>query len=253
MSLIKCTECGRDISSEATNCPNCGFPQRKRDPKYRKKRKLVFAVLFSLVSLAFIFLGYNQYLNYKNNHAFEVAMTSENYDEVKKSIELIDNPKQLKLIIERCDSISAHIINDMKNKKTSISPAVGQWMSLGLDAAARHDTIVYGKDSVKISFAKSTIEMYISALELYNLDNDSYPETEQGLSALKQIPSIGKIPKKWRHGGYVEKTEKFIDPWGNKFFYRSPGRNKGFEIISYGADGKPGGVGNNADICSCDF
>ncbi len=87
-----------------------------------------------------------------------------------------------------------------------------------------------------------------TALHLYKLDNGTYPSTEQGLQALVAPPETGRLPPKWRQGGYLEKATVPQDPWGNEFVYLSPGVNADFDLISYGADGESGGEGDNADI-----
>jgi general secretion pathway protein G len=87
-----------------------------------------------------------------------------------------------------------------------------------------------------------------TALKLYKLDNGSYPSTEQGLQALVEMPETGNVPKKWKDGGYLEKSRVPKDPWGNDFVYLSPGLKGDFDIISYGADGAPGGEKENKDI-----
>ena len=87
-----------------------------------------------------------------------------------------------------------------------------------------------------------------TALKLYKLDNGPYPGTEQGLQALVEMPESGTIPKKWKKGGYLEKGKVPKDPWGNDFIYLSPGLKGDFDIISYGADGVPGGEDENKDI-----
>jgi general secretion pathway protein G len=96
--------------------------------------------------------------------------------------------------------------------------------------------------------AKVDIAALETALKLYKLDNGMYPSTEQGLQALVESPQSGTLPKKWREGGYLEKGKVPKDPWGNEFVYLSPGMQGDFDIISYGADGAPGGEGNNKDI-----
>lgn len=94
------------------------------------------------------------------------------------------------------------------------------------------------------------IQAIETALKLYKLDNGVYPSTEQGLQALVEPPSSGKLPPKWRSGGYLEHNSIPKDPWGNEFIYLSPGVQGDFEISSYGADGEAGGEGDNADINS---
>ena len=96
--------------------------------------------------------------------------------------------------------------------------------------------------------AKVDIAALETALKLYKLDNGVYPGTEQGLQALVEMPETGTLPKKWREGGYLEKSKVPKDPWGNEYVYLAPGIQGDFDIISYGADGAPGGEGQNKDI-----
>ncbi len=85
-----------------------------------------------------------------------------------------------------------------------------------------------------------------SALQMYRLDNYVYPNSEQGLVALVEKPSLDPVPRKYRDGGYVQKT--ILDPWGREYLYLSPGESHDYDIFTYGADGVPGGEGENADI-----
>ena len=94
------------------------------------------------------------------------------------------------------------------------------------------------------------IESIETALKLYRLDNGEYPSTEQGLEALVEPPTVGQLPKAWRKGGYLEKGKVPKDPWGNDYIYLCPGLHDDFDLMSYGADGEPGGEDNNADINS---
>jgi general secretion pathway protein G len=103
-------------------------------------------------------------------------------------------------------------------------------------------------DEARRTQARVQIETFKTALDLYRLDNGSYPTTEQRLDALVSPPTVGKLPRKWREGGYIAKIPK--DPWGNDYVYLSPGENGDFDIISYGNDNEPGGEGSDADITS---
>ncbi len=98
--------------------------------------------------------------------------------------------------------------------------------------------------------ARVQMESIETALKLYKLDNGVYPSTEQGLQALVEAPTVGTLPKKWREGGYLEKGKVPKDPWGSDYIYLSPGLHGEFDIISYGAEGQPGGEGTSADINS---
>ncbi len=85
------------------------------------------------------------------------------------------------------------------------------------------------------------------------MDNGFYPSTEQGLDALIRMPSTGQVPKNYRSGGYLDKKKMPADPWGNQYVYISPGMQGDYDIVSYGADGTPGGEGYNADISNWDL
>ncbi len=98
--------------------------------------------------------------------------------------------------------------------------------------------------------AKIQIESIETALKLYRLDNGEYPSTEQGLEALVEPPTVGRLARAWRKGGYLEKGKVPKDPWGNDYIYLCPGLNDDFDLMSYGADGQAGGEDNNADINS---
>ena len=121
---------------------------------------------------------------------------------------------------------------------------------LGILAGLIVPRIMGRPDEARQMKAKIQIESIETALKLYKLDNGSYPGTEQGLQALVELPSAGNIPTKWREGGYLEKGKLPKDPWGNDFVYLSPGVHGEYDIVSYGADGVPGGEGKNMDINS---
>jgi hypothetical protein len=77
------------------------------------------------------------------------------------------------------------------------------------------------------------MQTVIGLLEQYKAKNSAYPTTAQGLAALA---GFGNVPS--------------ADPWGNPYQYLSPGKYNDYDLFSYGADGAPGGDGENADITS---
>ena len=101
-------------------------------------------------------------------------------------------------------------------------------------------------DTARITKAKSDILSLESALDLYKLDNFTYPTTDQGLEALISVPSSDPIPTNWQKGGYIKKLQK--DPWQRDYLYLSPGEHGELDIYSLGADGVEGGEDANADI-----
>lgn len=98
----------------------------------------------------------------------------------------------------------------------------------------------------KRTAARAQIEIFVLALESYRLDNDVYPSSEAGLTALRTSP-VADDPA-WR-GPYLRK-EVPLDPWGHPYVYRSPGEvnPETFDLLSLGRDGEPGGEGEDADI-----
>lgn len=105
-------------------------------------------------------------------------------------------------------------------------------------------------EEAKRTKAALQIQGIETALKMYKLDNGMYPSTEQGLQALVEPPASGKLPPKWRDGGYLEKSKVPKDPWSNPFVYLYPGLNGDFDLSSYGGDGEAGGDGDARDINS---
>ena len=103
-------------------------------------------------------------------------------------------------------------------------------------------------DEARVIATRSDIRAIESALKLYRLDNGVYPSTEQGLQALVRKPETGEPPRSWKSGGYLDRLPK--DPWKREYLYLNPGLHAEIDILSYGADGQPGGEGVNADIGS---
>jgi general secretion pathway protein G len=93
--------------------------------------------------------------------------------------------------------------------------------------------------------AKAQISLFETALDTYRLDVGKYPTTEMGLQALRDKP---EDVERW-DGPYLPK-EVPLDPWGRPYEYRCPGDHGEFDILSFGADGSPGGEKEDADIVS---
>ncbi|MCX8006401.1 MAG: type II secretion system major pseudopilin GspG, partial [Burkholderiaceae bacterium] len=119
---------------------------------------------------------------------------------------------------------------------------------LGILAALIAPKIMGRPDEARVVAAKQDIAAIVQALKLYRLDNYRYPSTEQGLQALVQRPATDPVPPNWKAGGYLERLPK--DPWGNPYQYLNPGLRGEIDVFSYGADGRPGGEGVDADIGS---
>jgi general secretion pathway protein G len=102
----------------------------------------------------------------------------------------------------------------------------------------------------KVSAARTQVETLGLALDAYRLDNDFYPSTAQGLDALRHLPSGSPSARNWR-GPYLKKSVP-VDPYGRPYLYRSPGQvnPESYDLVSFGRDGEPGGVGEDADVTS---
>jgi general secretion pathway protein G len=105
-------------------------------------------------------------------------------------------------------------------------------------------------ETARVEKAKADIATIGQALEQYRLDNITYPTATQGLSALLTPPADLAQPGRYRQGGYIRKLPN--DPWGHAYLYQMTGQGGSYAVLSLGADGKPGGTGNAADISSED-
>ena len=104
-------------------------------------------------------------------------------------------------------------------------------------------------DEARVTAAKADVATMSQALDMYRIDNGSYPTTEQGLQALVQKPSGTPEPKNWSPSGYMKKKGLPKDPWGNDYQYMRSADGR-YDLFSYGADGKEGGEEYDADIGS---
>jgi general secretion pathway protein G len=117
---------------------------------------------------------------------------------------------------------------------------------IGLLAAVIVPSVISKVDEARVTKAKADIQSLETALTMFRLDNSKYPTTDQGLQALMVAPTDPSI-RHWRQGGYLQHVSK--DPWGNDYQYVFPGTHgREYDLFTLGADGQPGGDGNNADI-----
>jgi general secretion pathway protein G len=107
--------------------------------------------------------------------------------------------------------------------------------------------VLPSQDRAMVQKARADIATLGQALEMYRLDNLSYPGSSDGLQALIAPPASLATTARYRQGGYIKKLPN--DPWGRPYQYDNPGRQgPGFDLYSLGADGAPGGDDDNADI-----
>lgn len=104
-------------------------------------------------------------------------------------------------------------------------------------------------ERARIVAARNDMAALTLALESYRIDTGRYPTDTQGLSALWRVPVQPPVPDNWL-GPYVDR-QGFLDSWGNPYLYREGG-DFGYRLTSWGADGKPGGEGQDEDLFSSD-
>ena len=117
---------------------------------------------------------------------------------------------------------------------------------LGLLASLVGPRVIKHLGESKSKTAMLQIEELSSAMDVYRLEVGTYPSSEQGLLALVEKPSG---VSQW-NGPYLRKKTIRKDPWGNDYYYRSPGENGDFDLYTLGADNTEGGEGENRDVLS---
>ena len=115
---------------------------------------------------------------------------------------------------------------------------------LGVLAAIAVPRIMSKPDEARAKAAQAEIAQLLQALDMYRLDNQRYPSTEQGLQALAVRPTVEPVPQNWK--AYLKQAP--VDPWGRPYQYLNPGVRGEIDVFSLGADGQPAGEGVNADI-----
>ena len=102
-------------------------------------------------------------------------------------------------------------------------------------------------DKAKVQTAETQTKMLKGALETMRLDIGRFPTEQEGLRLLVERPGDERTAARWS-GPYLDEAVP-ADPWGTPYQYSIPGRDGlPFAIYSWGADGKPGGEGNDADV-----
>lgn len=115
---------------------------------------------------------------------------------------------------------------------------------IGMLAALVYPRLIPKVGKGKQAAAKAQIELLGQALDQFRLDTGRYPATAEGLNALVVDPGAPN----W-DGPYLKKAVP-NDTWGRPYVYQSPGNHGDYDLISYGADGSPGGESDNKDITS---
>lgn len=144
----------------------------------------------------------------------------------------------------------------MKRRKTPARPSSEAGFTLlelmvvvviiGLLATIVMINVLPSQDRAMQEKARADVSVLEQAVESYRLDHFSFPTTEQGLAALVRPPAGLNRPDRYREGGYIRRLPD--DPWGNPYQYALPGERGRFDVYSFGADGRKGGEGGDADI-----
>jgi len=118
---------------------------------------------------------------------------------------------------------------------------------LGLVAGVFTVSIAGRLNSSKRELAKSQLGLIDGFLQTYYTVRNEYPDSDRGLALLTE-------PHASPSDAYYIKPDQLLDPWGNMIYIESPARDgHPYELVSYGADGLPGGVDENADLRSLDL
>lgn len=118
---------------------------------------------------------------------------------------------------------------------------------IGLLATVVAINVLPSQNRAMLGKAQADISVLEQAVETYRLDNLAFPTDQQGLEALVSAPADLARPERYREGGYIRRLP--TDPWGNPYQYRRRSAHGGqFDVFSFGADGKAGGEGDDADL-----
>ncbi len=115
---------------------------------------------------------------------------------------------------------------------------------MGLLAAIIAPQVLKYLGSSRTQTAKVQIQNVVAAMELYRLDVGRYPTQEEGLAAVVTAPPTAPG---W-NGPYLQKSAALIDPWGQPYIYRTPGKHGEIDVFTLGSDKAEGGTGEAADV-----
>ncbi len=132
-----------------------------------------------------------------------------------------------------------------KNSGFTLIEVLVVMVILGILAAIIVPRIMDRPEQARVVAARNDVRAIVSALDLYRLDNGTYPSTEQGLAALVRKPDSGNVPENWRPGGYLDHMPK--DPWGHDYQYLNPGLHGEIDVFSYGPDGPSADGGSSSN------
>ncbi|MCE5185473.1 MAG: type II secretion system major pseudopilin GspG [Planctomycetaceae bacterium] len=137
-----------------------------------------------------------------------------------------------------------------KNRGFTLVEIMAVLLIIGLLAGIAAKNFMGQTEKAKVTVTKATLKNLHAAVNMFKLDTGVYPSEDVGLIELIEQPAD---LQGWNAEGYLEGTDVPRDAWKNDFVYMlNPENGKPFVIISYGADGKEGGEGNDMDLWSTD-
>jgi general secretion pathway protein G len=118
---------------------------------------------------------------------------------------------------------------------------------LGILAAVIAPRLLSRVGDTRTSVAKQRASVLRSQMDLFLLDHSNRIGRENlTIRVLVERPNFIDASD---YRPYLQSSDDLFDPWGNEFILEYPGREgRDFTIVSYGADGRPGGEGEDADI-----
>ena len=128
--------------------------------------------------------------------------------------------------------------NNNKQKGFTLLEIMVVIVILGVLASMIVPNLMSNKDKADKQKVVSDVIALENALDMYKLDNGSYPSTEQGLEALVSEPSGSPEPRNYQEDGYIKRLPQ--DPWGNDYILNNPGEHGKIDILSVGQDGEEG-------------
>jgi general secretion pathway protein G len=144
-------------------------------------------------------------------------------------------------------SIGVHLKADAKRAGFTLIEMLVVLVIIGLIMALVGPRVLSYLSDARTKAARLQIASFSNSLDLYYLDVGRYPTTQEGLVALVKRPAGVEV---W-NGPYLKGGAVPLDPWRNAYVYAAPGAHGGgYDLVSFGSDGREGGDGAAADITS---
>jgi len=172
-------------------------------------------------------------------------------DLANKLSDVTVNPSTTQTLGVHCARALQRILeHELRGKTDKAEPRAGVLAGEAAEVKATTDAWVkwWASKSAKKNIEETKVRLakVVAAVEKYKAEQGVYPGILEYLQTKPETPTAKPYPT----GGYF--TGDLKDAWGRKFIYRQPGTGADYDVFSYGADGRPWGGGDNADIWSHD-